>query len=329
MIAYNPVALNPELTIANSIAGPPWAVPSSSATLAAKVSLATSGLTCDGSTCLKGRVTVTGPGQSGTPGSWVSTSGSSVTVPVSVAGLQDGKAYTVKVEGIETRSARTASKTFTFWSDQNPGTTPTEVAYAMNAGGSWRSSDTSDSLTPLLHARVGLPSGATCLELTECLSPAFTVKDKLTNATMWQGTATPVAPNATGQVQVPASAGLVENRQYVVEVASTKTTNLKESAVATMAFTAGMTPAETAVDAPADAETLPISATFTNPSPVVKYQWQATCSNNASSSGETISPTTSVNVPGCSGSISLQARGVSASGHPGAWSPVSTIAFEG
>lgn len=328
-IAYNPVALNPELTIANSIAGPPWVTTSTSATLSAKVSLATSGLTCDGSTCLKGRVTVTGPGQSGTPGSWVSTSASSVTIPVSVSGLQDSKAYTVKVEGLETRSARIASKTFTFWSDQNPGTTPTDVAFALNAGGSWQASGMSDSLTPLLRARVGLPTGATCLELTECVSPTFTVKDGATNAIVWQGSAASVAPGATGQVQVPASAGLLENREYLVEVVSTKTTNVKTSAVATMTFTAGMTPSETGVTAPPSTDILPVSVTFTNPSPVVKYQWQAVCSNNATSSGETTSATTSVNVPGCTGALKLQARGVSASGLPGAWSPESTIAIEG
>ncbi|MBK8445765.1 MAG: hypothetical protein IPL41_03395 [Micropruina sp.] len=328
-IAYNPVALNPELTIANSIAGPPWVMPSSSASLAAKVSLATSGLTCDGSTCLKGRVTVTGPGQSGTPGSWVSTSASSVTIPVSLSGLQDSKAYTVKVEGTETRSARTASKTFTFWSDQYPGTTPTEAAFALNAGGSWQLSGMSDSLTPLLRARVGLPAGATCLELTQCLSPTFTVKDDLTNATVWQGNAAPIAAGATGQVQVPESAGLVENRVYRVEVSSTKTTNLKTSAVATMTFTAGMRPEETVISAPASTTALPVSVTFANPSPVVKYQWEAVCSNNAASSGETTSTTTSVNVPGCSGSLRLRARGISASGLEGAWSPESTIAIEG
>ncbi|MFT4225347.1 hypothetical protein [Micropruina sp.] len=327
LIAYNPVALGTELAIAGSVAGPPWVTTSAAPTLTPKVKLATSGLTCDGSTCLKGRATITGPGQSGTAGSWVSTSASSVTVPITVSGLQDGKSYTVKIEGEETRSGRTVSKTFSFWSDQNPGTTPSEVAFAPYAGGGWQNSGTSDTLTPLLRARVGLPTGATCLELTACLAATFTVFDQGTNDVVWQGTAPAVAAGTTAQVQVPTSAALVEGRSYRVEVASTKTTNLLTSPGTAITFTAGLRPEETVVIAPPATEGLPVSVTFTNANPVAKFEWEAVCSNAASSSGEVTTSTANITVAGCAGSLLIRARGVSAFGLVGPWSPQSTIAI--
>ncbi|GAA0344689.1 hypothetical protein [Micropruina glycogenica] len=324
-LEYLPAVADPTLTIPGSLAGPPWVSTASSLTLNAGVSLR-SGISCGGASCLKGRVTVKGPGGavlSGFPTAWVSTTASTLSLPTPVSGLKDGNAYTVIVEAEESLTGSTTSKSFSFWSDQTPGAAPTELAVAL-AGGTWLSSGSVDTGTPHLHATVALPTGPQdaqpiCPETTQCLTASFTVVDVATSAVVWQATSGPVTPGSTVDIQIPEASKLVDNHSYRLDVSTKKSTNNLTSAVSSMTFDVKIRPGATTLAAPS-ASAMPITITMTNASSVAKYVWEATCFNGPTGSGETLTSTAQVTVPGCVTSVTIRVKAVSPSGLDGPWS---------